>query len=165
MVDGVDIILRVNDGFDRGDIALFAAFDPNVEWNDAEHVTFGPAPRSKVPMPTTRERQRHPEPRRAGWDRRGWLYGTGVALNGSAASMVLVEAREPPMVTRVHLAGEALPVAGMVGDVFAVPGACSAGHRCRTGGRRQEHERDAHRHRSQHLLHLTALLVGSVSRP
>lgn len=62
----------------------FAALDPNVEWTDAEHVTFGPAPRSKVPMPTTRERQRQ-TPSRAGQvgDRRGWLYRTGVALTAA----------------------------------------------------------------------------------
>ena len=43
MVDGVDIIRRVYDGFDRGDIGpLLAALDPNVEWNEAEHVTFWP---------------------------------------------------------------------------------------------------------------------------
>ena len=41
MVDGVPIIRRVYDGFDRGDIGpLLAALDPDVEWNEAEHVTF-----------------------------------------------------------------------------------------------------------------------------
>ncbi len=45
MVDGVDIIWRVYDGFDRGDIGpLLAALDANVEWNEAEHVTFAGVP-------------------------------------------------------------------------------------------------------------------------
>ncbi len=43
MVDGMDIIRRVYAGFGRGDIEpLLAALDPNVEWNEAEHVTFWP---------------------------------------------------------------------------------------------------------------------------
>lgn len=43
MVDGVPIIQRVYDGFARGDlIPLLESLDPQVEWNEAEHVTFWP---------------------------------------------------------------------------------------------------------------------------
>lgn len=43
MVDGVPIIQRVYDGFARGDLSpLLESLDPQVEWNEAEHVTFWP---------------------------------------------------------------------------------------------------------------------------
>lgn len=43
MVEGVDIIRQVYEGFDRGDLSpLLESLDPQVEWNEAEHVTFWP---------------------------------------------------------------------------------------------------------------------------
>ena len=43
MVEAVDIIRRVYEGFDRSDLGpLLESLDPNVEWNEAEHVTFWP---------------------------------------------------------------------------------------------------------------------------
>lgn len=43
MSDGVGIMRRVYEGFDRGDIGpLMASLDPRVEWNEAEHVSFWP---------------------------------------------------------------------------------------------------------------------------
>ena len=43
MRDEVEIIRRVYEGFDRGDIdALLSSLHPDVEWNETEHVTFWP---------------------------------------------------------------------------------------------------------------------------
>ena len=43
MVEAVDVIRRVYEGFDRGDLSpLLESLDPQVEWNEAEHVTFWP---------------------------------------------------------------------------------------------------------------------------
>ncbi len=40
MANDVDIIRRIYEGFDRGDLApLLESLDPDVEWNEAEHIT------------------------------------------------------------------------------------------------------------------------------
>lgn len=43
MDNGVDIIRNIYEGFDLGDLApLLDSLDPDVEWNEAEHVSFWP---------------------------------------------------------------------------------------------------------------------------
>lgn len=43
MAEAADIIRQIYEGFDRGDLSpLLESLDPDVEWNEAEHVTFWP---------------------------------------------------------------------------------------------------------------------------
>lgn len=42
-MSGVERVRSLYESFENGDVpSVFAAFDPKIEWNEAEHVTFWP---------------------------------------------------------------------------------------------------------------------------